>query len=245
MPALPSLQPLYLVTDGGRLRAAGRLLEQLAAALRGARGAIGFVQLREKGAEDVPPAERDELCRLIPEVGAICELHGATFLLNGGHDPRALGLCDSGGSGSDVPHGMQVGGTVAAIAEARRMFRRRIIVGYSAHSSDEAEAAALAGADLVLLAPVFTPLSKTGSAPPLGLDPLREAASRVEVPLYALGGITVERVPSVAETGVTGVAAITAFFPADGAPFAESIEARSARLAAAWFESRKELRAKP
>jgi thiamine-phosphate pyrophosphorylase len=85
-------------------------------------------------------------------------------------------------------------------------------IGRSVHDLAEAEAASLAGADYLVVGPVFETASHPGRAP-LGLEQLNaivEAAG--ELPVIAIGGITAERVPEVRRSGAYGVAAIRALW---------------------------------
>lgn len=61
-------------------------------------------------------------------------------------------------------------------------------------------------ADLLLVSPVFDPISKAPERPELGVHAFRAFAKKSPTPCFALGGITLER---MAELGpVTGVAVI-------------------------------------
>jgi thiamine-phosphate diphosphorylase len=85
-------------------------------------------------------------------------------------------------------------------------------IGRSVHDLAEAEAASLAGADYLVVGPVFETASHPGRSP-LGLEQLNaivEAAG--ELPVIAIGGITAERVPEVRRSGAYGVAAIRALW---------------------------------
>ena len=93
----------------------------------------------------------------------------------------------------------------------RRVGPPQFLVGVSCHSLNEALAAESAGADYILLGPIFETPSKRAYGPPLGLETLREVAARLRVPSLALGGITVERVLPCLEAGATGIAGITIF----------------------------------
>lgn len=84
-------------------------------------------------------------------------------------------------------------------------------VGVSCHSVEDVRAAEAAGADYVLLGPIFETASKLRYGPPLGLETLREAALRSRIPLLALGGITPELVRPCLEAGATGIAGISTF----------------------------------
>jgi thiamine-phosphate pyrophosphorylase len=91
--------------------------------------------------------------------------------------------------------------------------RRRypnLLIGLSTHRLDEVAAARDAGADYVVFGPVFAPISKASVDAPVGLGALTEAAS-LGIPVLALGGVTRERLGTLAAAGAAGVAAIGAF----------------------------------
>ena len=52
----------------------------------------------------------------------------------------------------------------------------------------------------------------------LGVEKLREAARQVEIPVLALGGITVERALECRTAGAAGIAAIRLFQEAESLP---------------------------
>jgi len=93
----------------------------------------------------------------------------------------------------------------------RQQVPKDFLVGVSCHSREEALSAELAGADYVVLGPIFETPSKLPYGPPLGLGKLREVTEQVKMPVLALGGITVERVRSCLEAGATGIAGISIF----------------------------------
>lgn len=86
-------------------------------------------------------------------------------------------------------------------------------IGVSCHTLDEVAAAEREGADYVLYGPVFSPLSKTASGAPVGLEGLKSAASAVRIPVLALGGITWQNARDCVAAGAAGVAGITLFLP--------------------------------
>jgi thiamine-phosphate pyrophosphorylase len=90
-------------------------------------------------------------------------------------------------------------------------------VGVSCHALDAARRAQEAGAHYVVLGPVFP---TTGKDRPLGLPALAAAVRALDVPLFAIGGITAANAAAVWATGVAGVAAIGAFLDA---PLAEVV----------------------
>ena len=87
-------------------------------------------------------------------------------------------------------------------------------VGYSAHGAREARLALEAGADYLFFSPVYPTTSKPGQ-PARGLDGLRGVTQDVEKPVYALGGITPERVRGCMDAGAYGVAVLGGILKAD------------------------------
>jgi len=72
------------------------------------------------------------------------------------------------------------------------------LLGVSTHSLDEARAAQDAGADYVFLSPIFRPTSKPeDTRPTLGLDTLARAQEALDIPVFALGGMTPSRAEQV------------------------------------------------
>lgn len=86
---------------------------------------------------------------------------------------------------------------------------RPLILGKSVHSRQEARQAQEEGVDYVLLGPIFAPLSKTASVPPLGLEELALTARDLRIPVLALGGTGPWNEDEVMQTGAAGFAGIS------------------------------------
>jgi thiamine-phosphate diphosphorylase len=85
-------------------------------------------------------------------------------------------------------------------------------IGVSVHDLAEAEAARLSGADYLVVGPVFATASHPGRDP-LGLAKLQQiVAAAGELPVIAIGGISIDRVREVRGAGAYGVAAIRALW---------------------------------
>jgi thiamine-phosphate pyrophosphorylase len=82
------------------------------------------------------------------------------------------------------------------------------VIAVSCHSPAEVERARVAGADFVVLGPVFE--KKNASAGGLGLPTLRRACESA-IPVLALGGVTLENARACADAGAAGIAAIRLF----------------------------------
>ena len=112
-------------------------------------------------------------------------------------------------------HGVHLGTRSMPVDVARRLAPPEFLVGVSCHSLEEARAAEAAGADYLLLGPIFPTPSKLQYGPPLGLATLREVTLQISIPVIALGGITADRVAACREHGAAGIAAIRLFQEAD------------------------------
>ena len=91
------------------------------------------------------------------------------------------------------------------------------LVTVAAHSAAALTGAGEAGADAVILSPVFVTRSRSGGAP-IGPAKFRQLADQAEVPVYALGGVTAGNVKMLKGKRACGICAIdgvvTAFGPA-------------------------------
>lgn len=108
-------------------------------------------------------------------------------------------------------HGVHLGTHSMPVDLVRKLAPPGFVVGVSCHSLAEARAAEAAGANYILLGPIFPTPSKLQYGLPLGLARLREVTSQVSIPVFALGGITADRVAACRENGAAGIAGIRIF----------------------------------
>lgn len=87
------------------------------------------------------------------------------------------------------------------------------LVSSACHPDGQHELPELEGVDLLLVSPVFKPNSKTDDREPLGVSRFHAFAQATPRPCFALGGITVARVPDLRP--VAGVAVIGEVMHAD------------------------------
>lgn len=185
---------LHVVTDTDlQARHAHAELARLAA-----RGGADTVQFRHKGAS---MRERWHAAEATAEV-----LRGtAASLVIDDHADIALAL----------GAGVHVGQTDLPVGVARRLLGPTAVVGATATTAAQARDAEAAGASYVGFGPVFATASKANPDSVKGLDGLAEAAAAVQIPVVAIGGITLERVASVLGAGAWGVAVLSAVVRAD------------------------------
>ena len=190
MPA-PELPPLYLISDRQRIPSGTTLPRFLEPLLQ---AGLRLLQLREK---DLDAARLYPLAR---DLRALTRPYGCRLLINDRID-IALAV------GAD---GVHLGGHSLPVGEARRLLGPERLIGVSTHCLGEARAAERQGADFLTCGPVFATPSKVAFGPPLGLARLEQIQRQVRLPIYALGGITLENLASVRQRGVAGFALISA-----------------------------------
>ena len=191
---------LYLITD--RTQTAGRELPAVVVAAL--RGGLRAVQLREKDLTSC------QLFELASELRMITREYGAQLLINDRID-IALAV------GAD---GVHLGRASLSVAVARRVLGSAQVIGYSAHSMEEAQQAERDGADFVTFGPVYATPSKAAYGEPLGLACLADVARCLTIPVFALGGVKISTVDEVMSAGAHGIALISAVITAEN-PTAE------------------------
>jgi thiamine-phosphate pyrophosphorylase len=131
---------------------------------------------------------------------------------------RAANACLSINDRLDVAlalgaEGVHLAGQSLPVAPAAELAAGRVLVGRSVHGLDEAIQAARDGADYLTFGHVFPSSSKPG-LPPRGLGQLAAVVEAVDVPVLAIGGITLTNLDSVLATGCAGIAVISAILSA-------------------------------
>lgn len=185
---MEGLPRLYAITD--RRKYPGDFLKTLEGILK---KGVRMIQLREKDLKG------KELYELAKEVRRLTKEYGATLLINERFDVAVAVEAD----GVHLPERSFPPSVV------KRLFPE-LLVGFSAHSLESALYAQEEGADFITLGPVFKTTSHP-EAKPLGGVKLKEVAQQVNIPIYALGGITWDRIKLCYKNGAYGVAGITMF----------------------------------
>jgi thiamine-phosphate pyrophosphorylase len=94
------------------------------------------------------------------------------------------------------------------------MIRNEKILGISAGTVEEAVAAEKAGADYIGVGAVFDTSTKK-NARNLSMEKLKEISESVSIPVVAIGGISVSNILELTNSGVDGVAVVSAIFAAE------------------------------
>ncbi len=183
-----NLPRLYAITDSKRYP---DMLQRLEKALK---KGIRMVQLREKELSGL------EYYQLAKRVRELTQNYDAMLFINDRVDIALAVNAD----GVHLPEKGLPPSVVKRIAP-------ELLVGYSAHSLEQALCAQEEGADFITLSPIF----KTQSHPevePIGLGLLKEVSQKLSIPVYALGGITWDRIKLCYKNGAYGIAGIGLFF---------------------------------
>jgi thiamine-phosphate pyrophosphorylase len=186
---------LRLLAISDRRSFTGGALGEWAGAVAAA--GVPAIQLREK---DLADQALLTLARLVRAAAP----RPTSLLVNGRADIALAADAD----------GVHLPADGAPTAALRRRWGSRLVIGRSAHNKAEVAAAADEGADYVTFGPVF---ASPGKGPCTGLDGLA-AVTGLGVPVFALGGVGVDRLGEVAAAGAAGAAGIRLFQDIDRLP---------------------------
>lgn len=182
---------LYVVTDrtwlGGK--SLSKQIEDIIKA-----GAT-CIQLREK---DISFYEFLEIAR---EIKAVTDKYRVPFLINDNVEVALAVDAD----------GVHVGQNDDEITVAREKLGIDKIIGVSAHTVEEALIAQENGADYIGVGAVFSTSTKL-DANTVPMDVLEDISEAVDIPVVAIGGINKKNILELSQSGIHGVALISAIF---------------------------------
>ena len=105
--------------------------------------------------------------------------------------------------------GVHVGQDDLPPAEVRRLLGRDAVVGCSTHSIAQIDVAVHEPVSYIAVGPVFGTTTKDTGYNAVGLELVRAAVQRSgDIPVVAIGGVTLDRAASVLAAGATSVAVI-------------------------------------
>jgi thiamine-phosphate pyrophosphorylase len=184
---------LYAITPD--IRSTRALVSQVTASLI---GGVRFVQYRNK---EAAPELRSEQALALK---AACEEHGA-FLIVNDHVELAL---------EADADGVHLGAADESVEIARHELGEHKVIGVSCYNRlDLARAAQERDADYVAFGSFYPSHVKPDAVhAPLAL--LREAKRKIDIPIVAIGGITLQNAGELVGAGADALAVITALFAA-------------------------------
>ncbi len=196
-PTHPLHFKLYAITDR-RLCAPRTLYDTIHSLLD---VGVPAIQLREKDLNDT------EYIKLAEPLCTLCHTYSAQLFINS----RIEIAMSIGADGLHLP------GDSASVKKVIKETNRRFIIGSSVHTLAEAKQREIEGADFITYSPIYPTLSKPGYGPTIGVKGLRKVTEKVNIPVFALGGITTERVSECLDAGAHGIAVMSGLMsPEDG-----------------------------
>ncbi|NLG02854.1 MAG: thiamine phosphate synthase [Clostridia bacterium] len=182
---------LYAVTDR-TWTGEETLLEQVRHTLD---GGITCLQLREKNMCN------DELIQEAKEVKKLCNEYAVPFIINDYVNVARLIDAD----------GVHVGQADMNAADVRAYVGQDKILGVSVQTIEQAIKAEQSGADYLGVGAMFGTNTKP-DAVDVSLLELQEICAAVKIPVIAIGGINIDNVSLLKDTGICGVAVISALY---------------------------------
>ena len=206
----PEILRLYAVTDR-RWLGTKTLSDAVEAAIR---GGVTIVQLREK------ELDREAFLREAIALKAVCAKYGVPLIIN----DNCRAALEAGADG------VHVGITDAPVAELRKLAGKDFIIGATAKTVAQAQAAQAAGADYLGIGAVFPSPTKQ-NAIRITAAQFRDIKGSVSLPAVAIGGITCGNLPTLSDLGADGFAVVSAIFgQADIAAAARQLRAIAASM---------------
>ena len=158
-------------------------------------GGCRWIQLRMKEAspKDILPIAKEAM--------SLCRKYDATFIID-----DFVELAKQIGA-----DGVHLGKNDMPIAKARKILGKDFIIGGTANTFEDVQMLYKAGANYIGCGPFRFTTTKKNLSPILGLEGYQQIISlmkehKISLPLVAIGGITKKDIPSLMQTGISGIA---------------------------------------
>lgn len=186
------LNGLYVITDK-KLIKRDSFVETVEMAIK---GGARIVQLREKETPD------DEIINLGKAILNVTKRYSVPIIINDSPElAKEIGA-----------DGVHLGGEDTSIEKARMVLGSEAIIGVSCYNQIERGLDAVKrGADYVAFGTPYNTPTKPDREP-TSIEILNEAVKLINIPIFAIGGITKDNAQPILDTGVDGIAVITSVF---------------------------------
>ena len=184
---------LYLVTDNSD--DVEKFLKTIEEAIK---GGTTVVQIREKTADTL------DFYNLALKVKEITTKYNVPLIINDRVDVALAIDAD----------GVHVGQSDMPCDVTRQLVGDDKIVGVSAATIEEAKKAQNDGADYIGTGAVF-PTQTKDDAPSVTKEELKEIVESIDIPVVAIGGITLENAHELVDTGISGLSVVSAIMSSD------------------------------
>jgi thiamine-phosphate pyrophosphorylase len=204
---MPNSFQLYYITDrnafpGDETARHRALLDKIAEACD---AGIDYIQLREK---DLPAEDLETLAREAVRIVRRAA-HQIRLLINSRMDVALAVEADGVHLRSEDISPHDVAAIQSLAGGTRNRTNESFLIAVSCHSLADVHKAEQEGTTFAVLGPIFGKQS-TPAAQPLGLDVLKTACQG-KLPVFALGGLTLENARNCLDAGASGIAAIRLF----------------------------------
>lgn len=184
---------LYAVTD--RTWLAGKSLEL--AVEEAILGGASIIQLREKN------LSKEDFIKEALKIKQVCAKYNVPLIINDNVEVMLACAAD----------GIHIGQGDLPLLEVRKMVGEDKIIGVSAQTLVEAEAAFSAGADYLGVGAIF-PTNTKKDALDVSISTLRTICQKVTIPVVAIGGIHLDNIKELKNTNIAGIAVVSEIFAA-------------------------------
>ena len=184
---------LYLVTDNSENEE--KFLKTIQDAIL---GGVSVVQIREKTAETL------EFYNLALKVKEITAKYNVPLIINDRVDVALAIDAD----------GVHVGQSDMPCDITRKLIGENKILGVSAATIEEAKKAEKDGADYIGTGAIF-PTATKDDAPSVTKKDLTDIANSINIPVVAIGGITIENAKELKDTGIAGLSVVSTIMGAE------------------------------
>lgn len=181
---------LYLVTDRFHFSEE----EFFDIVLAAVRGGVHLVQLREKNLSD------KEVVRLGKRLKQLLIPYSVPLIINDRPD-LALAI------GAD---GVHLGQSDGDVLHARQLLGEGAIIGLSLNDDAHLNLVNNLPVDYVAASPVFLTSTKPDAMKPWGILGLKALCHRVNKPVIAIGGLSIDNLSSVLSANIAGIACVSA-----------------------------------
>lgn len=188
---------LYVITD--RNRCTPKPLLTVVSEILDA--GVKAIQLREKDLDDL------SLSQMAHPISKLCKTYDAHLFIN----TNVQVAVDVGASGIHLPD------DETSVQQAKDQSVKELLIGCSVHDVETAKKRETEDADFI----TFSPIYRTKNIPGVGLEALKKLTEQVDIPIFALGGVTPARVKACLSADATGVAVMSGIMrPSDAGKYA-------------------------
>lgn len=158
-------------------------------------GGIKFIQIRMK------EAQNSEILNVAKHLRPLCDKYCALLTIDDKIDLLSSNLFD----------GVHLGKNDMPISEAKKITSKRLLLGATCNTIEDVLQATKDGADYLGIGPYKYTTTKKNLSPILGLKGYKDIISfmqtnNIQLPFYAIGGIDIEDLVPLKQSGVYGIA---------------------------------------